>query len=214
MASYPGSVKSFTQKNSGDVVQAAHVNDIQDEVNALEDGLLSGTARLNSSNSTIARLSVTGGSTFAVRPVMPPPEMALVYLESTGALASSVTSTLAWTAQSLVTDAAMHSTGSNPQRLTPQTTGVYQFIAQVGFAKGSPSDDVGTLALIDSSATFAQNTRPLSTGIGNFAYVIGYKRFDVIGGFVTVAAGHLGTVGSTQSLSTGIGASWFSMVKL
>ena len=63
-ASYPTSVKVFTTKSTADVVQAAHVNDLQDEVNAIEAGLLNGTAPLNSSNSTVANLSVTGGSTF------------------------------------------------------------------------------------------------------------------------------------------------------
>ncbi len=62
-ASYPTSVKTFTTKSTADVVQAAHVNDLQDEVNAIEAGLLNGTAPLNSSNSTVANLHVTGGST-------------------------------------------------------------------------------------------------------------------------------------------------------
>lgn len=64
MPSFPGSVKTFTNKNTGDVVQASHVNDLQDEVNAIEDGYINGTARLNSSRSTLAALSVTGASTF------------------------------------------------------------------------------------------------------------------------------------------------------
>jgi len=62
-ASYPSAVKSFTTKNTGDTIQASHIDDLQDEVTAIETGLLTGTARLNSSNSTLATLSVTGGST-------------------------------------------------------------------------------------------------------------------------------------------------------
>jgi hypothetical protein len=91
MASYPGAVKSFTTKNAGDTIQPAHINDVQDEVAALEDGLLNGTAPINSSritapsaqitnatvtnlsvtsfafpaNSTLTNLNVTGGSTLA-----------------------------------------------------------------------------------------------------------------------------------------------------
>lgn len=63
MANFPGSVKTFTSRNTGDVIQPGHVNDLQDEVNAIEDGYLNGTARLNSSNSTLVSLSVTGPST-------------------------------------------------------------------------------------------------------------------------------------------------------
>lgn len=40
MASFPSSVKTFTTRNAGDTIQPAHVNDLQDEVNALEDALL------------------------------------------------------------------------------------------------------------------------------------------------------------------------------
>jgi hypothetical protein len=64
-ASYPTAVKTFTTKNTGDAIQAAHINDLQDEVSAIEGGLLGGTAPLHSSNSTLANLSVLGGSTLA-----------------------------------------------------------------------------------------------------------------------------------------------------
>jgi hypothetical protein len=62
-ASYPASVKVFTSKNAGDLIPAAHINDLQDEVAAIESGLLNGTAPLASSNASVANLSVSGGST-------------------------------------------------------------------------------------------------------------------------------------------------------
>ena len=65
MASYPGTNKTFAARSNGQVIDAAHVGDLQDEVAAIEDGVLNGTARLNSSNSTVVNLSVSGGSTFA-----------------------------------------------------------------------------------------------------------------------------------------------------
>ena len=64
MATFPGGVKSFTTKVSAQSIDAAHVNDIQDEVTAIEDGYRNATAPLNSSGSTLATLSVTGNSTF------------------------------------------------------------------------------------------------------------------------------------------------------
>jgi hypothetical protein len=39
-ASYPTAVKSFTTKNTGNTVQAAHVNDLQEEVAAIETDIL------------------------------------------------------------------------------------------------------------------------------------------------------------------------------
>lgn len=65
MAQFPTSAKVFTPRSNGQTIDAAHVGDLQDEVAAIETGYLDGSARLNSSNSTVANLSVTGGSTFA-----------------------------------------------------------------------------------------------------------------------------------------------------
>lgn len=75
MASFPTSVKTFTTRNAGDTIQPAHVNELGDEVTAIEDGLINGTAPIVSSrisapasqitNSTVTNLSVTGQSTLA-----------------------------------------------------------------------------------------------------------------------------------------------------
>src|SRR5690349_4306079 len=43
-ASYPSSTKSFTTKTSGQTVASSHINDIQDEIVALENALLTGIA--------------------------------------------------------------------------------------------------------------------------------------------------------------------------
>lgn len=42
MATYPGSAKAFTTRASGQTIQAAHVNDLQDEVTAIETDLVAG----------------------------------------------------------------------------------------------------------------------------------------------------------------------------
>lgn len=63
MASYPNSVKSFASRSAGQTIASAHVNDLQDEVNAVETALVTGPINLQAS--TLASLSVTGGSTVA-----------------------------------------------------------------------------------------------------------------------------------------------------
>lgn len=47
-ASYPTSVKSFTTKSTNDTIEAAHVNDLQDEVNAIEADILTNGITLTS----------------------------------------------------------------------------------------------------------------------------------------------------------------------
>jgi hypothetical protein len=64
MATFPGGVFSPTTKSNGQVVDASHINDLQSEITAIEDGYRNATAPLNSSGSTLATLSVAGGSTF------------------------------------------------------------------------------------------------------------------------------------------------------
>lgn len=70
MPSFPTSVFAPASRSAGQTIQPAHVNDLQDEVNAIEGGYLNGTARLNSSASTVASLGVTGASTIAGRLVV------------------------------------------------------------------------------------------------------------------------------------------------
>lgn len=78
---YPTSVQSFATKNAGDTIQPAHINDVQTEVAAIENGLLNGlshaltvstgglTVSTGSVNiggpSSVATLQVNGNSTFA-----------------------------------------------------------------------------------------------------------------------------------------------------
>lgn len=64
MATYPTGVAAFTTKNNGDTIQPSHINGLQDEITAIEDGILNGTAPLNSSRVTAPSLQISGNSTF------------------------------------------------------------------------------------------------------------------------------------------------------
>ena len=222
MPSYPDSVKSFVSKVSGGNIDPAHVNDLQDEVNAVEAGLLNGTARLNSSGSTLgslsvtggstlATLNVTGGSTFSVRPTAPPPDMALVFLDSTVTIGSSLASTVRWLAQDVAINSSIHSTATNPERLTPQSTGLYLAEAQLTIAFNSTGFRL--IDLIDSSANAFARCLASSGVDGHTLNVSGYKRFDVTGGYVSARL-ELPAGVSTLSLSSAVGLSWMSLVKL
>ena len=209
MPSYPDSVPTFTAKVSGGNIDPAHVNDLQDEVNAIAAGLLNGTARLNSSGSTVARLQVTGGSTFLVRPVTPPPEAARVFLQSTLAIGSSANSTLLFLSQDFVINSSIHSTTTNPERLTPQSTGIFQFTAQV--QSDSPSSGLRALSLRDSSETMIGGMRVTNNTNSMRIQATAVKRFDVAGGYVIC---NFETDGTSNSVSSGGSASWFAMAKL
>ncbi len=60
MANYPSAVSSFTTKVNGNTVEAAHVDDLQAEVTAIENALLNGLAH----NVTITgTVGITGATT-------------------------------------------------------------------------------------------------------------------------------------------------------
>jgi len=147
MASYPGAVKSFTTRNAGDVIQPSHTNDLQDEVNAIESGLLQGTAPLNSSNSTVVNLSVTGNSTIggsltvtgalSIANLTPTGTATAnaqprcrVFHGSTQTLSSAGETTLTFDSEDFDVG-GLHSTATNPTRITPGSTGIWMFGATV-----------------------------------------------------------------------------------
>lgn len=89
MASFPNSVKAFASRSAGQVIASAHVNDLQDEVNAIETWAINGPVSLPAS--TIANLSVTGGSTMGTLNVTGGSTFAGVTFGSTVNFGSSVT---------------------------------------------------------------------------------------------------------------------------
>lgn len=169
MASYPTAVKAFTTRNPGDVIQPAHVNDLQDEVNAIEAGLLNGTANLNSSHTTCATLSVTGGSTFAgtvnftqstvtfgnVLALAPAPSVCVQ--GATQNVVSGSTSPLVFATELWMTEPGMHSTAVTPSRLRPASTGLYHLSANVLWRGGSTGvGNCGLYFVIDGSSIIGQ----------------------------------------------------------
>lgn len=163
MASYPNAVVSFTTKNNGDTIQASHINDLQSEVAAIEDGILNGSAPLHSSNAQVNNLNVAGNSTVAGNLTVSG-SFSVASLSLTGTLQSSNSTMNALVVSSLLTvnaqpqarvfhgstqtitnnaDVALtfnsedlnigsvHSTASNPTRLTVGSTGLWLFGATV-----------------------------------------------------------------------------------
>jgi len=220
---FPNSVAAFATKNPGDKVQASHVNDLQSEVTAIENGLINGPITLPASsiagtlsvsgNSTFGgNLQVNGTSTFVTRPVMGPPDHAKVYLQSSAAVASSVQSTLTFLSQDILTNSSMHSTAANADRITPQSTGLYMISAQVESAGTPGAASAVNLRLVDSSgAILGIASANHSAGVLDLQ-AVGFKRFDALGGYVQCR--WVNASGSTYSLSSGASQTWFALTKL
>lgn len=186
---YPTSVSVFSAKNAGDVIQPAHVNDLQTEVSAIETGLLNGlshsfaaNAGLQSSNSTVNALSVSSLSTFAYRPTVPAPDAVRLSLAA-NSTHSNTTRAISWTVQDFMTNSSLHSTTTNPSRITPQSTGLYQIHCG---ARSNNAQAASTfqfdLYVEDSSGTrIALDNFQQAVNVGQTTpavHAFGLKRFD------------------------------------
>ena len=195
MATYPGGVFSPAAKATGNVIQAAHVNDLDTEVTAIEDALLNGLAHavvistggltvstgglrvggpstmqaLNAGASTLASLSVTGGSTVGtlqagastlatlsagastvtdltvtgtLTAASFAPQQPAVYVTkgSSQTVANDTWTCLNWLAETR-DSTAMHSTAVNSSRVALTSSGWWSIGGQVAWAGlgGNPS---------------------------------------------------------------------------
>ena len=204
MPSFPDSVFAPANRSNGQTIDASHVNGVQDEIVAIEGGIINGTARVNSSV-----LNVTAGSTFAVRPVEPPPHAARVALASTVAVGDGVSTVVTWATGDYLTNSSMFSTPSSV--ITPQSTGIWQATAQVAFSANSTGDRA--VHIIDSTGTLIGRMQTHASSHSASPTVLNVsatKRFDVLGGSMKVQVYQA----SASTLSVIIADSFFELRKL
>lgn len=183
-ASFPGAVKTFATRNAGDVIQPAHINDLQDEVNAIEAGLLNGTAPLNSSNSTFASISVPGLAKFNGIPYTMPSSGPSTGQVLTCVSTSGSTAGLEWRSPSaknyghftqrstqsitnntwiglnfdtdVINSGGLHSTSANSSRITfTVSTGVYLVSAKASFSSNASANILGIRLVLNDVTVIA-----------------------------------------------------------
>ena len=192
MAQYPSAVISFTTKNAGDTIQPSHINTMQDEITALEDGLLNGTAPINSSritapsaqianctissltvtsftfptNSTLTNVSITGDSSIAGDLyVTKRPPSARVSQSATVQFANNTETCLSFNTQTSVYPASMHSTTTNSSRLTAPSSGMYLISGHVLWNTFSSAGMRQVSLHKNDAVIIAADTRP--AGVAN-----------------------------------------------
>lgn len=145
-ASYPGAVKTFAARSGGQTIDASHINDLQDEVSAIEAGLLNGTAPVNSSRitapalsvsagSTLTTLSVFGGSTFAGQITATAQPRASAYASAAQSVNNDTETALTLDTEDFDVG-GLHSTSVNSNRMTIASggDGLYAVTGQATFA--------------------------------------------------------------------------------
>lgn len=228
-ASYPGSAKVFTARSAGQTIASAHINDLQDEVNAIETGLLAGTAPLNSSNTVVNNLQVSGNSTITGSLAVASLTVGGVAVssafltvptcrvtQSTAANVNNATLTgLNWDVEDF--DASgMHSTSVNSSRITfAASTGVYSVGACVEWSVNVNFTRRIRLVLNDGQP-FAAASQDQITASDAGQNVMGLVRATSTADYVTVAVfQNSGSTMSCGQISTSlITAFWAHRVSL
>lgn len=222
MASYPAAVKTFGTKNAGDTIQPAHINDVQDEITAIEDGLLNGSAPVNSSritapasqitNSTVTNLSVTGTSTMADLVVAALPPSARVTNSAAINTANGSTTRLTFDTQVFASTTGLHSTGTNPGRLIAVSSGVYVITGSITWVPSTVGLRQLRILIDGSSVAAIQTQRAVDGAFNTDMSVAAVYRFASSGGYAELEAYQ--NSGSTLSIAASNVAPFFAMTKI
>ena len=230
MADYPTSVKTFTTKVADQVIDPAHVNDIQDEVNAIETGLLNGVAHdivpltassRNLGSSTLPwksghfdALEVGGAAVTAAGGL---PDAVRVRLSTRTEIASESTQTILW--GSLVFDTStgdMFDSTVSQEHLVPASSGLYTCRLQVGFDLSAQVASTGShfVVIYDSSGAEVAKFQGAMNSTFNHVNISGMKYFDSVAGSTQwVRASVYSDAASTSSLDADV-TTFFEMVKM
>jgi hypothetical protein len=173
MASFPTSVKTYATRNNGDTIQASHVNELGDEITAIEDGYRNATAPLNSSKSTVATLSVAGGSTFTGDVTMSgelfvtkSPPITVARTSSAVAIPNAAYTAIDLYINDVLSTSTMHSTSSNPSRIIMPSSGIYHITGRISWSDFSTAGQRQLQIILNSTVSLNVNAQPAwpSTG--------------------------------------------------
>ena len=165
MASYPTAVKSFTSKTSGQTIAPAHVNDLQDEANAIEGGLLNGIAHNLNADADNTRSLGSSGTRWNIAADQVSGRPASCRLTSSAAIgvASGAFAGLNWDVETFDGE-GMHSTATNSSRISfVHSTGVYAIGANVEWNTNS-SGTVAIRLVLGDSTNIAGEAHPAAPG--------------------------------------------------
>ncbi len=151
-ASYPTSAKVFTTKNTNDTIQAAHINDLQAEVTAIETDLLAVWP---------AGVSAASGGAFSWTPVLTfatPGDLNVVYSTQVGR-GKKVGSSVYLTA-TIITSTFTHTTSAGNCMITGNpftcnaSAGAVGSVFWQGITKASYTDLCASIAVGSSTILF------------------------------------------------------------
>jgi hypothetical protein len=238
-ASYPTSVKAFSNRSAGQTIASAHLNDVQDEVNAVETALVNGpikpaggsnaappyafnnnaTTGLYSSGASALELATGGVKALGIDSTQfidsPTQPRCAAYNNAVLSVADVTATALALNSEDYDT-AAMHDTVTTNSRVTVPTggDGLYLIVGFTTFA--ADVDGVRQLAIRKNGVTSLRSTAsPVNSGAATVVamsvqVIVALVATDYVELVATHSAGNALNVGSASRES----ASSLDVVKL
>lgn len=236
-ASYPTSVKAFSARSAGQVIASAHVNDLQDEVNAIETALVNGpikpaggsnaappyafnnnaTTGLYSSGANALELATGGVKALGIDSTQfidsPTQPRCRVFNNATQSIADTTVTAIAWNSESFDVG-AMHDTVTNNTRVTVPVggDGLYLVTGQYGFAANATGYRQMTIRK-NGATTVASSLLPAvsaTNGVGqNVSTLLTLVAGDYVEVIVVQTSG-----GPLAGGSTTDDVAWLAAVKL
>lgn len=236
-ASYPGAVKTFATRSNGQSIDPSHINDLQDEVSAIESGLLNGTAALNSSATVVASLAVTSSTlSVSTQTYIFPADRPTAGQVLTAASTSGSTTTLGWAANGAVNTNYLLLRTATEQGIADVTETTLNWLTETDPAGFHSTASNSSIAVVPtgSSGLYQMTANVRFKNSANVSAVYLYLdgaevarsiRSDASGGDATMSLTHLAVlnaaaevkwrvysnVGTTNSVSS---LSYAAMVKL
>lgn len=163
MANFPNSVTVYATKNPGDTIPSADWDSFGAEITAIEDGLINGTAPINSSNATFNNVTVNGS--LSVGAATGRTACTLTHSTNQNVNTGSVTGLNFDTESS--DPGSMHSTGSNSSRINFPAPGTYLIGGFVAWNNGSTAGTFRQLLIRVNDVTGIVGTiSPPSPNVG------------------------------------------------
>lgn len=203
MANFPNSVTVYATKNPGDTIPSADWDSFAAEITAIEDGLINGTAPINSSNATFNNVTVNGS--LSVGAATGRTACTLTHSTNQNVNTGTITGLNFDTESS--DPGSMHSTGSNSSRINFPVAGTYLVGAYVSWAAGSTAGTIRQLFIRVNDATGV-----VASQVGPIPSNAAALQQNVTALYTPASTTEYATVcvqqdsGSTMSISSGISA--------
>ncbi len=211
-ASYPSAVKAFATRAAGQTIDPSHVNELQDEVTAIEAGITQGTAPVTSSRITATALNITGSSTLAALVIPSTGRVGCRLTQSANvAVGAGATVGVSWDGEDFDVG-GLHSTAVNSSQIALPRLGPWMVGAYVTWSPSTSGGYRDVRVVLNDAAVVAMQ-RGAVQGLGANTLpqsVSAIINATALTDYVTIVVSN--DAGSTQSIAATNLSAWAGLI--